>query len=191
MGRRAGHPVLDSSQARWSRVGEEGGCRQARGVVSASAPTLSVEPRDRRWGRPISGSQGLGLGMRQTARRWASSLPRPLRQTDRPTPCLRYQQEVKNACGLSPARPRQVRCQERAPVPGRAPVWGKNRRCSAVSAPEGQREGERQSARPHGPQRIHGGQAVEPSGLPTPAPPALGKQMQGPGNGTCPPLAQL
>ena len=49
-------------------------------------------------------------------------LPARAPQTDRLTPCLRCQQEVKNACGLSPARPRQVRCQEHAPVPGRAPA---------------------------------------------------------------------
>ena len=71
VGRRAGHPILDSSQESScstpdlrSRAGREGGCGQAQSVVSASVPALSVEPRDHRWGHPIWVSPGLGLGMR-------------------------------------------------------------------------------------------------------------------------------
>lgn len=78
-------------------------------------------------GHAIWGSQGLrwlpaGAG-HETNSKALDKLPAtPLRQTDRPTHCLWYQQEVRNACGPSPGPAQPGSGVRRAPVPRRAPV---------------------------------------------------------------------
>lgn len=86
-------------------MGQGGSCRQAQGLVSSSAPALwSLETACS--GCMIWGSRGLrwlpaGAGHEMNSKP-LGNLPARVPQTDRPTHCLRYQQEVRNACGPSP-----------------------------------------------------------------------------------------